>query len=66
MEKPLVPLKLDYPEVALWNMDVENKKLKIINKNDFPLDDILEGIGVRHSDLVNSFGITDKEEIKPD
>ena len=64
MEKPLVPLKLDYPEVALWNMDVENKKLKIINKNDFPLDDILEGIGVRHSDLVNSFGITDKEEIK--
>lgn len=64
MEKPLVPLNLDYPEVALWDTNVGKKKLKIINNNDFPLDDVLRGIGVRGSDLVNSFGITDKEEIK--
>lgn len=64
MEKPLVPLSLDYPEVALWDTDVGKKKLKIINKNDFPLDDVLKGIGVRHSNLIDSFGITDKEEIK--
>lgn len=65
MEKPLVPPNLDYPEVALWNTDVgKGKKLKIINKNDFPLDDVLKGIGIGSSSLINSFGITDREEIK--
>lgn len=64
MEKPLVPLSLDYPKVALWDTDIGKKKLKIINKKDFPLGDVLKGIGVEHSNLINSFGITDKEEIK--
>ena len=64
MEKPLVPLNLDYPEIALWDTEVGKKKLKIINKNDFPLHDVLKGIGVEGSSLIDSFGITDKEEIK--
>ena len=64
MEDRLVPIILNYPEVVLWDTDVGRKKLKIINKGDFPIDDVLNGIGVSSSKLSDSFGITDGKEIK--
>jgi len=64
MEERLVPLKLDYPDFVLWDKDVGKKKLKIINKGDFPLRDVLSGIGIGNSNLTESFGITDSKEIK--
>ncbi len=63
--QPLDPHKVDYPKITLWNKDIsEKEKLKIINPGDFPKNDILNGLGINHSSLAESFGITNPDEIK--
>lgn len=57
--------RISYPEVELWATDIaDDDRLKIINPGDLPIDDILEGLGIGSSQLRQSFGITDPDEIK--
>ena len=65
MEDRLVPIILNYPEVVLWDTDVGRKKLKIINKGDFPIDDVLNGIGVSSSKLVTALELLTGKKLKP-
>ncbi|MFH1145592.1 MAG: hypothetical protein V1707_01360 [bacterium] len=57
---------VDYPEnIVMWNKEIDpSKKLKIINPGDFPVDSILESLGLKNSSLKDSFGITDEDELK--
>lgn len=57
-------VKFEYPKVKCWNADIkEEDKIRIINEEDFNLEKVLKLLGINNSRLVDSFGITDREEI---
>ena len=52
------------PGFVLWRTEIEpEKRLRIVNVEDLPIERILQGRGLEESDLRGSFGITDKDEI---
>lgn len=52
-------------DLELWRKDIPDAdRLRIINEGDFPLADILASLGLSRSQLNQSFGITDVDEIK--
>lgn len=54
----------NYTNVQIWNEQIKpSQRLHIINKQDFPRKQILEGLGI-NSTLATSFGITDPAEIR--
>ncbi|MFA4996003.1 MAG: hypothetical protein WC536_02570 [Patescibacteria group bacterium] len=60
----LSPVVRDYPEPCFWEEDSERlAHITIVNGNDFPKQNILEGLGIV-SGLSSSFGICDPEEIR--
>lgn len=54
-----------YPNIVLWNKGpLAEKSLRIINEQDFPMKELLGGLGIERSPLVPSFGTTDTHEIR--
>lgn len=59
------PVPLTYPELTLWDRNIPvEKRIRVVNKIDFPLQDIIQGLGLGASPLAGSFGITDVTEIR--
>ncbi len=53
-----------FPEFNLWETDLKkSQRLKIINEEDFPFEEILNSLSLNKSPLKNSFGINDENEI---
>lgn len=56
---------LDCPVTELWQTKVPKKqRLRIINQEDFPTQDLLQGLGLSGSSLRGSFGTSNEEEIR--
>ncbi len=59
---------MKYPrDLNFWNIPGKSeqlKKLKIINEQDFPKNQILKSLKINGSDLISGFGITDVDEIQ--
>jgi len=59
--------KIVYPEkpLKIWNTNIrKGDRIKIVNEEDFPRNQILASLNIKDSPLAASFGITDAEEIK--
>jgi hypothetical protein len=63
--EPLVPTSVALPgkNFALWQEQPEPERMVIINREDFPLNETLTGLGIETSNLRRTFAITNRAEI---
>jgi Trp operon repressor len=54
---------VSYPRIDFWKSPGKKDRLVIINEGDIPKDEIFSSLGIKHSHLLDSFGICDIKEI---
>jgi len=54
-------VQIEYPEITFWNKKA--KKIDFVNPEDFRKEKLLKILGLNKSELQNSFGIAERDEI---
>ncbi len=62
---PIRPPSVSYPkDFTLWDLDVpKDDRVRIVNEQDFPLNDLLSSLGLSDSPLRPSFGTANYGEL---